>query len=101
MEVRLLFGDKSQTRTTDADGKYRFADLLASKYTLKVAAPAGFRVAGDATVGVTLDGKRDLTVDFKLLPVAPPTPVLSMSPPGAASQGAAAPSTAQQGALPG
>ena len=103
---------------TDADGKYRFAELLAGKYTVKVVAPAGLRVAGDESVGVTTDGKRDLAIDFKLVPTAAAassSPVANTGAQGAASkpeasqpgpsqpgpsQPSAAQASAQQGLLP-
>ena len=110
VEVQLIFGGGSQTRRTDEEGRYRFADLLGGKYTVKVMAPAGFRVAGDATVGLSVDGKRDQAIDFKLLATTPAAPAAGLPAsnggaqgpvaPGSSASGASAQGAAQQGLLP-
>ncbi|MCC6175548.1 MAG: C39 family peptidase [Chloroflexi bacterium] len=76
VEVRLLFGSKSATQRTGADGSYRFADLLDSKYTVRVFPPDGLKVKGNNVVTLEVDDGRTVKVDFALLAEATPTPTV-------------------------
>jgi Peptidase_C39 like family/Carboxypeptidase regulatory-like domain len=73
VEVQLLFGSKSDTRRTGADGKYQFGDLLPGKYTVKVVPPGGLKTKGDSSVGLTLDGGDVGRADFILVAMVTPT----------------------------
>lgn len=74
VEVRLLFGLASETRRTDAEGRYAFERAAPGKYTVRVLPPEGLHVVGDASVGIAIeDGtpaspRPDMRVNFTLAP---------------------------------
>ena len=73
-EVRLAFGSKSLTTRTGPNGSYRFEQLLAGKYTVRVVPPQGMRAVGRDAIAVTIgNGPAIERADFTIAPLATPT----------------------------
>lgn len=74
VEIRLAFGSKSLTTRTGSNGTYRFEQLLAGKYTVRVGPPQGMRVVGRDAIAVTIgNGPATERADFTIAPLATPT----------------------------
>jgi hypothetical protein len=85
VEIRLAFGSKSISVRTGSNGTYRFEQLLAGQYTVRIVPPQGMRVVGRDATAVTIgNGSATERADFAMAPLATPTlrttPVTSVTP---------------------
>ena len=96
VEVRLAFGSKSLTTRTGSNGSYRFEQLLAGKYTVRIVPPQGMRAVGRDAIAVTIgNGPATERADFTMAPLATPTlrttPATSVTPTATSTPTPAAP----------
>jgi hypothetical protein len=74
IEIRLAFGSKSISVRTGSNGTYRFEQLLAGQYTVRIVPPQAMRVVGRDSTAVTIDNGPDTErADFIMAPKATPT----------------------------
>ena len=62
------------TRTTGADGRYRFEGLMPGQYYLAVAPPAGYSASTSSNVSLVLDAGSLWQIDFGAYSLGSPTP---------------------------
>ena len=67
-------GTEVARTTTDANGNYRFVDLIPGTYTVSIEAPDGYAAATTSMSVSVGEGEENLDVDFPLTLIPAPTP---------------------------
>ncbi len=81
-----IWTEDGQVATTDATGKFSFANLRPGRHVLRLdprTVPAGYRVAGEDLRAIEASGWTTPRADFRLVAVAPVAPVAADTVPSA------------------